>query len=336
MRALLCPGPRKLSLVERPAPVAAPGAPLVRIKRAGVCGTDLHIFEGAQPYFEYPRVIGHELGGEIAAVVGSSRFRVGQQVAVLPYVSCGACVACRRGKPNCCQRMNVIGVHSDGGFADWLAVPEDNLIDAEGVSLDEAAMAEFLAIGAHAALRGAVEPGQKVAVVGAGPIGLATAIFARSRGGDVTLLDTRADRLAFARKAIGVDQAIEADGGARDRLEALTGGDFFDCVFDCTGSPPARNAGFSLVAHGGGYVLVSVVLGDITFSDPEFHKRETTLLGSRNATRADFDTVFAALRSGAIPTQALVTHRASLDDAARLFPHWLDPASGVVKALIEI
>jgi hypothetical protein len=333
---LLCPSPRELSLVERPAPVAAPGAPLVRVKRAGVCGTDLHIFEGTQPYFEYPRVIGHELGGEIAAVAGPSRFRVGQQVAVLPYISCGDCVACRRGKPNCCQRMNVIGVHSDGGFADWLAVPEDNLIDAEGVSLDEAAMAEFLAIGAHAALRGAVESGQKVAVVGAGPIGLATAIFARARGGEVTLLDTRADRLVFARAAIGVDQAIEADEGARDRLEELTGGDLFDCVFDCTGSPPAMNAGFALAAHGGSYVLVSVVLGDITFSDPEFHKRETTLLGSRNATRADFDTVFAALRSGAIPTQALVTHRASLDDAARVFPHWLDPASGVVKALIEI
>ena len=336
MRALLCPSPRELSLVDRPAPVVAPGAPLVRVKRAGVCGTDLHIFEGTQPYFEYPRVIGHELGGEIAAVAGPSRFRVGQQVAVLPYVACGACVACRRGKPNCCQRLNVIGVHSDGGFADWLAVPEDNLVDAEGVSLDEAAMAEFLAIGAHAALRGAIEPGQKVVVVGAGPIGLATAIFARARGGVVTLLDTRADRLAFAREAIDADHAVEADEGARDRLAALTGGDFFDCVFDCTGSPPAMNAGFTLVAHGGSYVLVSIVLGDVTFSDPEFHKRETTLLGSRNATRADFDTVFAALRSGALPTQALATHRASLDDAARVFPHWLDPASGVVKALIEI
>ncbi len=317
-------------------PVAGSGAPLVRIKRAGVCGTDLHIFEGTQPYFEYPRVIGHELAGEIAAVAGVSRFRVGQQVAVLPYVACGQCVACRRGKPNCCQHMNVIGVHSDGGFADWLVVSEDNLIDAEGVSLDEAAMAEFLAIGAHAVERGAIEPGQKVVVVGAGPIGLATAIFARARGGDVTMLDTRADRLAFARHAVAIDQAIEADEGARDRLAARTGGDFFDCVFDCTGSPLAMNAGFTLVAHGGSYVLVSIVLGDIAFSDPEFHKRETTLLGSRNATRADFDTVFAALRSGAIATRTLATHRASLDDAARVFPHWLDPASGVVKALIEI
>jgi threonine dehydrogenase-like Zn-dependent dehydrogenase len=107
-------------------------------------------------------------------------------------------------------------------------------------------------------------------------------------------------------------------------------------VFDCTGSPPAMNAGFYLVAHGGSYVLVGIALGDVTFADPEFHKRETTLLSSRNATRADFETVFAALRSGAIATETLATHRAPLDDAARAFPRWLDPASGVVKALIEI
>ena len=336
MRALLCPRPRELSLVERPAPVAKPGRPLVSVKRAGVCGTDLHIFEGSQPYFEYPRVIGHELAGEISAIEGPSRFRVGQPVAVIPYVACGQCVACRRGKPNCCQRLNVIGVHSDGGFADWLTVPEDNLVDAEGVSLDAAAMVEFLAIGAHAVRRAAVEPGQKILVVGAGPIGLATAIFARACGGEVTMLDTRADRLAFARQAISVDQAIEAGERAREQCGALTGGDFFDCVFDCTGSPKAMNAGFSLVAHGGSYVLVSIVLGDITFADPEFHKRETTLLGSRNATRADFDTVFAAIRAGAIPIAALATHRATLDQAAAAFPRWLDPASRVVKALIEI
>jgi hypothetical protein len=336
LRALLCPRPRELTLVERPAPVAAPGAPLVRIRRAGVCGTDLHIFEGSQPYFEYPRVIGHELAGEIAVIEGPSRFRVGQQVAIIPYLACGKCVACRRGKPNCCQRMNVIGVHSDGGMADWLCVPEENLVDAEGVSLDEAAMTEFLAIGAHAARRGAVEPGQRAVITGAGPIGIATAIFARARGAEVTMIDTRADRLVFAHAAVGVEHVVEAGEGARETLAKLTDGEFFDCAFDCTGSPAAMNAGFSLVAHGGAYVLVSIVLGDISFSDPEFHKRETTLLGSRNATRADFDTVLAALRAGAIPTRALATHRASLEEAARLFPHWLDPASGVVKALIEV
>ena len=131
----------------------------MRIRRAGVCGTDLHIFEGTQPYFEYPRVIGHELSGEIEAVGEGSRLRLGQQVAVIPYLPCGECVACRRGKTNCCQRLKVLGVHCDGGMADWVWVPDDNLVDAEGVSLDDAAMAEFLAIGAHGVRRGAVAAG---------------------------------------------------------------------------------------------------------------------------------------------------------------------------------
>ncbi|MGO4869078.1 MAG: zinc-binding alcohol dehydrogenase family protein [Roseiarcus sp.] len=336
MRALLCPRPGELTLVERAKPEVELRSALVRIRRAGVCGTDLHIFEGSQPYFEYPRVIGHELSGEVEAVGEASRFRVGQRVAVLPYVACGACVACRRGKPNCCQKLSVFGVHRDGGMADWLSVPDDNLVDAEGVGLDEAAMAEFLAIGAHAVRRGEVAAGQRAAIVGGGPIGVAATIFAKARGAEVTVIDRRADRLRFCAETIGTDHVVEAGEGARAALAQLTGGDFFDCVFDCTGSPQAMNAGFSLVAHGGAYVLVSIVLGEITFSDPEFHKRETTLLGSRNATREDFDAVFAMLRAGKIPSKALNTHRASLEEAPKAFPLWLQPSSGVVKALIEI
>ncbi len=336
MRALLCARPGELSLVERSKPEAAPGGALVRIRRAGVCGTDLHIFEGTQPYFEYPRVIGHELSGEIEAVGEGSRWRPGQRVAVIPYLPCGACVACRRGKTNCCQRLKVLGVHCDGGMADWVAVPDDNLVDAEGVSLDEAAMVEFLAIGAHGVRRGDVGAGQRIAIVGAGPIGAACAIFAKARGANVAVIDKRTDRLRFCVEALGVDHAIEAGEGARSEAAALTGGEFYDCVFDCTGSAAAMNAGLSLVAHGGAYVLLSIVLGDISFSDPEFHKRETTLLGSRNATRADFDEVFAMLRAGRIPTARLNTHRGALEDAPELFPHWLQPSNGVVKALIEI
>jgi threonine dehydrogenase-like Zn-dependent dehydrogenase len=197
-------------------------------------------------------------------------------------------------------------------------------------------MTEFLAIGAHAARRGEVAAGQRVVIVGAGPIGVACAIFAKGRGAEVTLLDRREDRLRFCAEAIGADHVVEAGEGARAALDAATGGDFFDCVFDCTGSAEAMNSGFSLVAHGGAYVLVSIVLGAISFADPEFHKRETTLLGSRNATREDFDVVLAMLRAGKIPTKALNTHRASLDDAPNMFAHWLRPSSGVVKALIEI
>ncbi len=181
-----------------------------------------------------------------------------------------------------------------------------------------------------------VERAKPEAGPGAGPIGLACAIFAKSRGAEATVLERRRDRVRFCAQAIGADHFVEAGDGARAALAELTGGGFFDCVIDGAGSALAKNAGFSLVAHGGAYVLVGVALGAIAFSDPEFHERETTLPGSRDATRADFDAVFAMLRAGTIPTNALNTHRATLDEAAKMFPHWLQPSSGLVKALIEI
>ncbi len=336
MRALLCAEPGRLEIVERPRPSPGPNEALVRIRRAGVCGTDFHIFEGSHPFLKYPRVIGHELSGEIEATGPGGRMTVGQRVCVIPYISCGVCVACRRGKPNCCQRIAVLGVHIDGGMADYVCVPEINLISAEGVSLDEAAMVEFLAIGAHAVRRAQIRAGDRVLVVGAGPIGLGCALFARLGGGSVTALDRREDRLAFARETLGLDHAVVADADALTRLSEVTQGDFFDVVIDATGNGKSIEAGFDYVAHGGTYVLVSVVLDNITFADPKFHAREMSLLGSRNATREDFETVFAALRAGLIPTQALATHRAPLDESPERFPEWIRPESGAIKALIEI
>ena len=335
MRALLCASPGELQVVERPNPAVKAGEARVRLRRAGVCGTDLHIFEGTQPYFDYPRVIGHELAGEIDEVGGSSRLRPGQRVAIIPYLCCGTCVACRRGKTNCCQRLGVLGVHLDGGMADYVCVPESNIVAADAVTLDQAAMAEFLAIGAHAVGRGAVARESRVLVVGAGPIGIACMIFAKLRGAAVTALDAREDRLDFCARTIA-DQCVRAGGDVKSELSRLTGGDFFDCVFDATGNVDAMNAGFDYVAHGGAYVLVSIVRGAVSFSDPEFHKRETTLLGSRNATRRDFDEVFAALGAGLIPTAALNTHRAALSEAPQAFPVWIKPETGVIKAIIEI
>ncbi len=306
------------------------------MRRAGVCGTDLHIFEGTQPYLEYPRVIGHELAGVIDEIDGESGFEPGRPVAIIPYLSCGTCVACRRGKTNCCQRLGVLGVHLDGGMADYVCVPQSNLVAADCVTLDQAAMAEFLAIGAHAVRRGGVQRGDRVLVVGAGPIGIGCLIFAKLRGVTVTALDSREDRLGFCAREIGADRCVQAGCNVKSELACLTGDEFFDCVFDATGNVDAMNAGFDYVAHGGAYVLVSIVREIISFSDPEFHKRETTLLSSRNATRQDFDEVMAALAAGRIPTGALNTHRAILSEAPDLFPIWIKPETGVIKAILEI
>ncbi len=336
MRALLCVEPGKLAVVERSRPSPGPGEVLVRIRRAGVCGTDLHIYEGTHPFLEYPRVIGHELSGEVEETGPGCAIAVGQRVFVIPYLSCGVCVACRRGKTNCCQRIAVLGVHIDGGMADYVCVPERNVAAADGVTLDQAAMVEFLAIGAHAVRRANPRKGDRVLVVGAGPIGVGCMIFAKLHGGSVTALDMRQDRLDFCRNVLSVDHTVAAGPGTLAMLSKLTGGDLFDIVIDATGKASAMTAGFDYVAHGGVYVLVSVVLDTISFADPKFHARETSLLGSRNATREDFVEVFSAMRDGLVPTEALATHRASLDKSPALFSEWIKPETGVIKALIEI
>ena len=336
MRTLVCERPGYVAISERPRPSPGPGQVLVRIRRAGVCGTDLHIFEGSHPFLEYPRVIGHELSGEVAQTGAGCALAVGQQVYVIPYLACGSCVACRRGKTNCCQRIRVLGVHIDGGMADYVCVPEANVAPADGITLDQAAMIEFLAIGARAIRRAGPRKDDRILVVGAGPIGIGCMLFGKLTGGSVTALDIREDRLDFCRARLGVDHTVAAGPNASEALSALTSGDFFEIVIDATGNVKSMMAGLNFVAHGGTYVLVSVVRDTICFADPEFHKRETSLLGSRNATPEDFAKVFEAMREGLVPTEALVTHRVSLDDAPGNFPIWVKPETGVIKALIEI
>jgi 2-desacetyl-2-hydroxyethyl bacteriochlorophyllide A dehydrogenase len=335
MLTVVCETPRSLRAIERPLPKPADNEVLLRVKRVGVCGTDMHIFTGDQPYLSYPRVMGHEFSGVIESAPRGSSLAAGDEVFVMPYMSCGMCIACRQGKTNCCVRIEVLGVHRDGAFTEYLAVPVQFVRRAEGISLDEAAMLEFLSIGAHAVRRSQVEAGQRVLVAGAGPIGMAVALLAELRGAHVTALDTRAERVDFCLRHLGTQAGIRVGPDDTKRLAEVTGGEFFDAVFDATGNPQAMERGFQFVSHGGRYVLVSVVRDRISFEDPEFHKRETTLLASRNATMADFDTVLGAMRSGKIPTAALNTHRMRLARVPDDFHSLFDPAQAVVKAIIE-
>jgi 2-desacetyl-2-hydroxyethyl bacteriochlorophyllide A dehydrogenase len=335
MLTVICETPGTLRAHERPKPARGDDEVLLRVKRVGVCGTDLHIFTGTQPYLSYPRVMGHELSGVVEEVPAASHLAPGDTVYVMPYLSCGECIACRQGKTNCCVNIQVLGVHRDGAFTEYLSVPQRFVHKAQGVSLDQAAMVEFLAIGAHAARRADVRQAQRVLVVGAGPIGMAAMIFCGLRGAQVTALDTRRDRLDFCAAHLQTSACVQVADDDEQRLAALTGGEFFDVVFDATGNPKAMERGFDFVAHGGTYVLISIVGGAISFADPEFHKRETTLLASRNATTEDFETVLAAMRSGNIPDAALNTHRLRLAEVPDGFKDLLDPARGVVKAIVE-
>lgn len=335
MKALVCDEPGRLSLVDRQRPVRAEGEILVRIRHVGICGTDFHIFAGKHPFLDYPRVMGHELSGTVEDG-GDSPLAAGTPVYVVPYLACGTCAACRKGLTNACMAIRVLGVHTDGGMAEYLSVPAANVIPAAGIDLRDAAMIEFLAIGAHGIARGQVSDADRVLVTGSGPIGMAAALFAKARGAHVTVMDMREDRLAFARDTLGADAVLLAGPDAEAQAADLTGGDGFDVVVDATGAAPPIERGFGFLAHGARYVLLSVVKGTITFSDPEFHKREATLLASRNALPADFAEVVRQMQAGRIPTASLNTHRGALADAPALLPDWSRPEAGVIKAILDV
>ncbi|WP_404342312.1 zinc-binding alcohol dehydrogenase family protein [Vreelandella venusta] len=338
MQVLVCSQPQHLELQEFDYPDCSPGHAVVRIRRIGVCGTDIHAYGGNQPYFQYPRVLGHELAGEVVEVADEQSAQlVGKQAYVIPYLHCGECRACQMGKTNCCQNMQVIGVHKDGGMAEYLAVPTTHLVVSETLNLDQLALVECMAIGAHAVRRSAIQPGELAVIVGAGPIGMGVLQVAKSQGARTLMLDTNTARLAFCRDVLGADAiATPQETTTAALISELNDGALADVVFDATGSPRAMQAGFDLVGHGGRYVLVSVVKADISFSDPDFHKKELTLMGSRNATPEDFAQVTSLMETGEIKVEAMITHRARLADAASQMPQWCDPSHQVIKAMISI
>ena len=331
MRAIVCHEPFQLDVIARDKPRPGPGEVLVHVKQIGLCGTDFHIFAGKHPFLHYPRVMGHELGGEIVALGEGASLRIGQQVAINPYLACGDCVACRRHKPNACVNIRVLGVHVDGGMCEFLAVPQTAVIDAEGLSPVQAAMVEFLAVGAHAAAR-APKGGDHMLVVGAGPIGVATALFAALDGRRPLIVDRMAARVEFVRDRLGLDGLV-ADDRLDQALADWTNGDMFDVVVDATGSLAAMRRSLSFVAHGGALVLVGVAQGELSFEDPEFHKREATLIASRNALAEDFSRVIDAIKSGRIPTDVLNTHSIAADELPVRLPELIRDADTVLKVV---
>ena len=336
MRAVVCQAPHSIVVEKRPQAKRLQDEVLLQINRAGICGTDYHIYEGLHPFLKYPRVIGHELSATVVETPAPCKFAIGQQVVVNPYIACGKCHACIISKPNCCMNIAVLGVHRDGGMCELISLPERNLISAESLSLDEAATVEFLAIGAHAVRRSGIGKGMNALVVGAGPIGLGAAIFAQIAGASVVLVDRDSERLGLASSATGISNTITADANAAANIMGASNGDGYDAVFDATGSRASMEQSFAYVAHGGTYVFVGLIKDDITFADADFHKREMTLMASRNATTVDFDNVIAAIKSKNVLIAKLLTHRTSLSEVANDLPRWSSDKKGLIKALVDI
>ncbi|UCH13189.1 MAG: zinc-binding alcohol dehydrogenase family protein [Bacteroidales bacterium] len=337
IKCIICKEPGKLEIKEIQRPEITQERVIIKIRRIGICGTDLHAYKGIQPFFSYPRILGHELAGEIVELEEDlPGFKIGDRVTFIPYYPCGKCIACRKGKPNCCVHIKGAGVHIDGGMIEYMSVPRDSLIQGRNLSFEELALVEPLAIGAHAVRLAAVESGEFVLVTGAGPIGIGIMEILKIAGAKVIAMDISKERLDFCSKITDIDNIINASEPPDEQIKEITRGDWPTKVFDATGNADAIMGGFEYLAHGGKYVLVGIQKGDICFNHPSFHKRETTLMSSRNATREDFEHVINSMKGGLIKAQSYITHRIPFDDAVNAFDTLTKPGSGVFKAILEL
>lgn len=336
MKYIVCEKPGEFALKEKETPKKKPGEALLKVKKVGVCGTDLHAYAGNQAFFTYPRILGHELATQVVEIgENPQEIKAGDNVVVMPYVNCGKCIACRNGKSNCCTDLQVLGVHTDGGMQEYISVPVDLLIPAKRLNDDQMAVVEPLAIGAHAIRRAALKSTETIVVVGCGPIGIGILKLAEIAGATVIAIDMNEQRLAYAKKDIGVHYTVKAGAEAVEKVFEITKGDMATVVFDATGHKGALEAGLDYMAHGGRYVLVGLSKGALNFTHPVMHAKETTLMCSRNATLEDFKHVISVLEKGEFPITSFITHNVGFNEMIANFDGWLDPANGVIKATVD-
>ena len=335
MKTLVCQEPGSFSYEARTMPEAAANRSILKIKQVGICGTDYHAFEGTQPFFNYPRVLGHEIAAEIAQTGADSGFQLGELVTISPYFYCGTCIACRNGNTNCCQQMSVCGVHQDGAMTEYLSVPDTAIIPGAGLSEDQLVLVEPLAIGAHGLSRAKVKKGEYVLIIGAGPIGLGTMNFARIAEANVIAMDVDDARLAYCQEKLGVPHLINPlKQDAVATLAEIPNGDMPTVVIDCSGNRKALNDAFSYMAHTARYVMIGLQKQELVISHPEFHKREATLMSSRNALPEDFKLVIEAIRSSKVKPEDYITHKLKFDEVKDQFVGLSATSTKLIKAVI--
>jgi len=328
MKTVTLEQPGRFTLSDT-APPGAPGSGevLARVLTVGICGTDLHAFEGTQPFFTYPRVLGHELAVEVIDGNGSE-FKGGDKCAVNPYMTCGVCAACVRGRTNCCAKMRVIGVHSDGGMTDRILIPAKQLYKCEKLPPVQIPLVETLGVGIHATGRAEAQAGDRAIVVGAGPIGLSVVEFLKLAGADIGVVEKIPERLDFAARHHGLKRVYPSHEEAKQE-EAST------LVFDCTGDRGSMEESIQLLQQGGKLIFVGLINDKVSLFDPDLHRREATILASRNSTSAEHHRVLELMESGAIDVSAWPTDFVRPEEMAQKFPLWLHREAGVVKAVID-
>ncbi len=333
------PGRFRMIDVPEPPPPSA-GEAVVRVHRVGICGTDYGGYLGKMPFFSYPRIPGHELGVEVVALGSDvANIQPGDRCSVEPYINCQSCYSCLRGHTNCCEHHQTLGVHCDGGLRRLFTAPARKLHVSRSLAFDQLALVETLAIGCHAVDRGAPKPGETILVVGAGPIGLSAVEFAKLSGARTIVLDINAQRLAFVRDRLKVPDTVLAGGPvpALEQLRALTDGRLADVVIDATGSNQAMSSALEYCSFAGRLVFVGITQSEISFPHaPIMHRRELTLLASRNALSRDFTRIIELIEKGQLDTGPWISHQAPMSEIIERFPEWMNPEAGVIKAVVSV
>ena len=320
--------------------VAAPGDPgegevLLKAKCLGICGTDLHAYKGRQPFFTYPRILGHEIAAEIVslgkAVEGLHK---GDLCTLLPYRNTVVDQAVKNGKLNCGSGLAYMGVHEDGAMQEYFLRRAEDIFVTNGLSPEQTALIEPLAIGSHAIERSDIGPDDIVLVVGAGPIGISVITMGILKGANFIVTDTNENRLAFVKKHYPSVGTLKADEHLLNN-DRLYKGNLPTVVIDATGNRDSMLKCFDYVAHGGTIVYIGLFVGTVEFFDPLFHAKEITLKSSRAALPVDFKKIIRLMRSGHVKVDHLVTNRLRYETLTEAFPELYNPDMQVIKAVVE-
>lgn len=319
MQAVIVDAPFQMKVGPWQTPEPSKGEVFISTRAVGICAGDFYFYVGKNPYARYPQVCGHEIAGQIEGVgEGVEGFKSGDRVVVEPFIACGSCYPCSIGKPNCCRRLEIIGVHRPGGFAEYLVAPAANVHKTPPeLPLRDAAFAEPVAIGVHACRRGSLKAGELVVVMGCGPIGLAIIDVARALGAKVVATDILPERIEAASK-LGV-KTLPSSGQLYGAVVEETGSEGAPVVIEATGNPKAIEQALDLVAAGGRIIVVGLIAQGIGVTLPglDLTRKEVTILGSRASSNC-FPESLNLLAQGKVSYPRLATEF-NLWDGPRIF-----------------
>ena len=292
MKALQIPGPRRIRIIDLPEPTAGPGEILLRMHYVGFCGSDLNTWRGRNAMAKPDVIPGHEIGAEIIGVGPDvpDTFRPGQTVTVNPYTHCGTCNSCREGRYNACEHNETLGVQRDGAMREFLAVPWEKVIPADGISLRDTALIEPMSVGFHAVTRGQVTDNDTVLVIGCGMVGLGAVVRSVRRGATVIAADLDADKLALARELGAAYSYVTSTPWEEAGLPTPS------VVVEAVGSPATYRLAIKAVDFCGRVACIGYAKSDVELDTSLIVKKELAVIGSRNATPADFEAVIRTFR----------------------------------------